>query len=70
MKNPFENIYHRLNYKGYIEMAISTNSIIHYTNAFRALSTIIKEEFRLKYCLLAVLYGCLVRYPFEQNMFD
>jgi len=32
-------------------MAISTNSIIHYTGSFKVLASILKEGFRLKYCL-------------------
>lgn len=32
-------------------MAISTNSIIHYTSSYGALTSILKEGFRLKYCL-------------------
>lgn len=32
-------------------MAISTNSIIHYTNSYKALESILKEGFRVKYCL-------------------
>jgi hypothetical protein len=32
-------------------MAISTNSIIHYTNTYKALTGILKEGFRVKYCL-------------------
>jgi len=31
-------------------MAISTNSIIHYTSSFRVLTSILKEGFRVKYC--------------------
>lgn len=31
-------------------MAISTNSIIHYTDTFEKVSSIIKEGFRIKYC--------------------
>ena len=32
-------------------MAISTNSIIHYTSSFGTLKSILKEGFRLKYCI-------------------
>jgi len=32
-------------------MAISTNSIIHYTGSYKALASILKEGFRVKYCL-------------------
>ncbi|MDH4563693.1 abortive infection system antitoxin AbiGi family protein [Pseudomonas sp. BN411] len=32
-------------------MAISTNSIIHYTSTYKALIGILKEGFRVKYCL-------------------
>jgi hypothetical protein len=32
-------------------MPISTNSIIHYTGSYRALAGILKEGFRVKYCL-------------------
>lgn len=32
-------------------MAISTNSIIHYTGSYEALASILKEGFRVKYCL-------------------
>ena len=32
-------------------MAISTNSIIHYTSTFRTLKAILKEGFRLNYCI-------------------
>lgn len=32
-------------------MAISTNSIIHYTNSYKALTSILKEGFRIRYCL-------------------
>src|SRR5690242_2577058 len=31
-------------------MAISTNSIIHYTSSYSALTSILKEGFRVKYC--------------------
>ena len=31
-------------------MAISTNSIIHYTNSFKVITSILKEGFRVKYC--------------------
>ena len=32
-------------------MAISTNSIIHYTSSYKALASILKEGFRIRYCL-------------------
>jgi len=32
-------------------MAISTNSIIHYTSSYKALISILKEGFRIQYCL-------------------
>jgi hypothetical protein len=39
---------------GTIAMAISTNSIIHYTSSYKVLTSILKEGFRLQYCLEAI----------------
>lgn len=38
-------------------MSISTNSIIHYTASFSTLKSILKEGFRLKYCLEKLYIG-------------
>lgn len=38
-------------------MAISTNSIIHYTDSFKVLTSILKEGFRVKYCVEKLKLG-------------
>lgn len=38
-------------------MTLSTNSIIHYTNSFGVIKSILKEGFRIKYCAETLRFG-------------
>lgn len=49
-------------------MAISTNSIIHYTSSYSVLTSILKEGLRIKYCRSGSHRKCGSAFSNEHNL--